>query len=149
MSRDFRITSRSFAIPLTEQEYRVIDHCERNYDEDNVAQMLEELPGVYNVDYNGHFGFYILVSVEKEHDNDQTLHAISDIIDREARKPIYEIWGSEASNSATLTTSDKVQKLKDDGLIEADAILLLDFVASTYEEAEAVYATTLENWNER
>ena len=149
MNRDFQIMSRSFAIPVTMKEWDVLNHCERDWDKDDVGQMLAEIPGVRDVDYNGHFGLFIYLTIDKEYDNDGTLNAIGEIINRELSKPIYEIWTSEASNSSTLTTSDKVQKLKDDGLIEADAILLLDFVASTYEEAESVYATTLENWNER
>ena len=145
-NRDFQVTSRSFAIPVTEKEYNVIDHCERNWDEDNVGQMLEKLDGVYNVDYNRHFGLYIFVSIEKEYDNDKTLLAISEIINREGSKPIYEIWGTD--DAGLLTTSDKVQDLKDDGLIEEDAALILDFVAGTWEEACTVYDTTMKDLRE-
>lgn len=49
----------------------------------------------------------------------------------------YEIWGND--NSWTMTTSDKVQKLKNDGLIEEDAILIRGFYADSMVDANIIY----------
>lgn len=89
-NRDFQITSRSFKIPITVKEMDNIDHCERRWDTDHVGQMLDNLPGVFDVDFNGHFGSYIYLSIEKEFDNDKTLHAISEIIDHEGERGRYD-----------------------------------------------------------
>lgn len=142
-NRDFQVTSRSFRIPITEAEYDCITHCERR---DSVAQMLEELPGVYNVDYNGHFGLYIFLSVEKPNDNDKTLIAISNIIDREGSLPKYEIWSSDGT--WTMTTIDKVESMRATGFIEEDAQLIHEFYAATYEAASAIYDETIEDLEE-
>lgn len=145
-NRDFQITARSFAIPVSMAEFTSIDHQEREWDKDNVCQMLEELEGVYDVDFNGHFGLAIFLTITKESDNDQTLHAISEIINREGNRTWYEIWGNDTS--ATLTTSDKVQKLKVDGLIEEDAKLIHEFYADNYKDACVIYNKTLREWRE-
>lgn len=145
-NRDFHITSRSFSIPITMDEYDVIDHCEREWDVDDVGQMLAEIPGVSDVDYNGHFGLFIYLTIDKEHDNDQTLNAISEIINREGSAKLYQIWGTDGS--WTMTTRDQAPKLHQDGVIEPDAELILEFPAVTYEQAVAVYDKTLEEWDE-
>jgi len=85
MNRDFQLTSRSFAIPITMEEFDNIDHKEREYGIDHVGEMLAKLPGVSDVDFDGHFGLYIYLTIDKEFDNDETLHAIGDIINREGK----------------------------------------------------------------
>jgi hypothetical protein len=145
-NRDFQITSRSFQIPITMDEYDVIDHCERDDINANVREMLEEIPGVYNVDYNGHFGLYIFVSIERDHDNDETLHAISEIINREGSQALYQIWGND--ESWTMTTKDAVTGMREKELIEQDAKLILEFPAADYEAASIIYDRTIDEWDE-
>jgi len=147
-NRDFHITSRSFSIPITMDEYDVIDHNERLAGSTEVGEMLAEIPGVYDVDYNGHFGLYIYLTIEKEYDNDQTLNAISEIINREGGATMYQIWGDDEAMSWTLTTRENAPKLHKDGLIELDAKLMLEFPAVTYQEAEVMYEKTLREWSE-
>ena len=144
MNRDFQVTARSFRIPITMAEYDAIDHCERDGFE--VGRMLEKIPGVENVDYNGHFGMFIFLTIEKQYDNDNTLRAISEIIDREGNAEHYEIWST--GTSTTMTTSDKVPEMLESGMIETDAILELDFYAANWEKAQAIYEQTLEDLNE-
>ena len=89
-NRDFQVTARHFKIPITMEEMDNIDHCERRYGVDRVDEMLEKLDGVFEVDFNGHFGSYIYLSIEKEFDNDKTLQLISDIINNEGNKDWYD-----------------------------------------------------------
>ncbi len=85
-NRDFQVTSRSFQIPITMEEFDNIDHCERRLGVDTVIDLLEQIEGVYEVDYDGHFGLYIYLCIQKEFDNDKTLLAISEIINREGKQ---------------------------------------------------------------
>ena len=144
--RAFIQTSRCFRIPITKEEYAVIDHHERDAGSTEVLEMLEEIPGVSDVDYNAHFGMYIFLTVDNAFDYDSTFDAISKVIDREGNLSLYQIWGAE--NSWTMTTIDRVEKLKADGLIEADAILILEFPAETLAHANAVYNRLLKEYDE-
>ena len=108
--------------------------------------MLDEIPGVENSDFNGHFGLYIFLDIGTLHDTDDTLRAISEVINREGNSTHYEIWS--AGTSCTMTTSDKVPEMLESGMIETDARLELDFYALTWEEAQAVYERTLRYMNE-
>ena len=95
-NRDFQVTSRSFAIPVTMEEFDNIDHCEREWDVDHVIQILQKVDGVYDVDFNGHFGLYVYLSIEKEFDNDKTLLLISEIINREGK------WNPDMENGTSI-----------------------------------------------
>ena len=143
--RDFRITARSFAIPVTLRELEIFDHYERRV---SLWAELQKIPGVRDVDYNGHFGLYVFLTVDKEYDNDKTLYAISDVMNRLGSQQIYQIWQETSDDCWTMTTTDKVDKLKADGLIGMTAELILEFPARSLDEALDVYEETLAEYNE-
>ena len=49
----------------------------------------------------------------------------------------YEVWMS--NDGSTLTTKENAQLMLNQGLIDSDSILLHSFMASTDEEANAIY----------
>ena len=69
-----------YHIKLTVPEFQKI------MDYDNVAlpplfELLAEIDGVNDVEYDGHFGASIWLTLDKEHDTGKTWNQISDIIE--------------------------------------------------------------------
>ena len=48
--------------------------------ESSLFHVLDKIPGVTKVDYNGHFGPYVWLTIESEHDNDETWETIKDAL---------------------------------------------------------------------
>lgn len=48
--------------------------------ESSLAHMLDKIPGVHNVDYNGHFGPHVWLTIESHLDNDETWEIINNAI---------------------------------------------------------------------
>jgi hypothetical protein len=85
MNRSFQICATDFAIPVTMEEYdRIDEHDSDALNSDKIvptlSEKLNEIPGVYHADYNGHFGLFIYLTIEKKYHNDATLHKISSVI---------------------------------------------------------------------
>ena len=76
----------SFMIPVTLEEMNNIDHKERKFGVDHVVDLLEQVDGVFDADFDGHFGLYVYLSIQKEFHNDKTLQLISEIINREGKQ---------------------------------------------------------------
>ena len=82
----FEIASKSYAIPIDDvDDFLAIDKYEGDipYDESNkcLYLSLEKIDGVYSIEYNGHFGSYIYLTIEEEHDTEETHKKISDLIE--------------------------------------------------------------------
>jgi len=138
MNRDFRVVARQFAIPLTEAEFEVLTHSEREH---YIEDELLKIPGVFNVDYNGHFGSFLFLSVEKEHDNDNTLFKISDVINHDVSMVMYQIWGDD--ESWFLCPRDRVDSSRETGMIGMTAELQLEFPAVSWDSATEIYDIAL------
>jgi hypothetical protein len=81
----FEMVSKSYAIAIEDvDEFLSIDKYEGDipYDESSkcLYMSLEKIDGIHSVDYNGHFGSYIYLTVEEEHDTIETHKKISDLI---------------------------------------------------------------------
>ena len=79
---NFEITSKSYAIPIDDvDDFLAIDKYEGDQDASKCLYMtLERIDGIHSVDYNGHFGSYIYLTIEEEHDTKETHKKISDLI---------------------------------------------------------------------
>lgn len=76
---NFEIVSKSYAIPI--DDFLAIDKYEGDQDASKCLYMtLERIDGIHSVDYNGHFGSYIYLTIEEEHDTQETHKKISDLI---------------------------------------------------------------------
>lgn len=77
------IVSKSYSIPIDDvDDFLAIDKYEGELDGSKCLYLsLETISGVYNVDYNGHFGSYIYLSIEEEHDTKETHKKIFDLIE--------------------------------------------------------------------
>lgn len=79
----------SYAIALTVEEFtRILDDDREAFDNDDkdLSQKLDAIDGVYDTDYNGHFGPNVYVTIDKENDNMGTWSQIKELI-REVIKP--------------------------------------------------------------
>ncbi len=79
--RAFNITQISFRVPVSVDEMLLIMEKDRNVAiGDELYEKLNAVDGVYQVDYDGHFGPWIFFTLHKENHNDATLNKISKII---------------------------------------------------------------------
>lgn len=60
--------SYSYQIPVADME-TILKFEDKNFDIKHLVDRLEAIDGVYNVDYSGHFGAYIFVTIEKDNDS--------------------------------------------------------------------------------
>ena len=87
---NFEITSKSYAIPIDDvDDFLAIDKYEGDipYAESSrcLYLSLEKIDGVNSIEYNGHFGLYIYLTVEEEHDTKETHKKISDLIEEQLK----------------------------------------------------------------
>ena len=84
---NFEIVSKSYAIPIDDvDDFLANDKYELDQDASKCLYMtLERIDGIHSVDYNGHFGAYIYLTIEEEHDTKETHKKISDLIEEQLR----------------------------------------------------------------
>lgn len=51
-------------------------------DKDSLFMQLDKIQGVFSTDYNGHFGDFVYLSIEKENNNVHTKQKIENIINK-------------------------------------------------------------------
>lgn len=81
----FETQSTSYSIPLSD-EFNVIMLEQVNSalsicDMTAIDTELESIDGVHSIDYNGMFGNSLFLSIQSEHDNDETKMAITKVIE--------------------------------------------------------------------
>jgi len=79
----------SYCIGLTVEEFvRILDGDKKAFEDDekDLSQKLDALDGVYDTDYNGHFGPNVFVTIDKENDNMDTWSKIKELV-KEATSP--------------------------------------------------------------
>jgi hypothetical protein len=69
-----------YCIEVTVEEFQKLMDKENLGMDGNLFSKLHKLDGVYNIEYNGHFGANIWVTIDKEHDNGKTWNTIEEII---------------------------------------------------------------------
>ena len=70
-----------YEVGISEESFDAI--TDRDIHESDCKQLYEqllEIEGVYDVDYNGHFGTHIYLSIHKEHDHDDTWKVINRMV---------------------------------------------------------------------
>ncbi len=82
MKFDWAATYISYSVEITEEQLQVV--LDKDVEVDNIKLMLfaqlEDIEGVDNVDYDGHFGPYIFVKMAFVDDTQQTRDKIEEII---------------------------------------------------------------------
>ena len=83
---EFQVTSTSYCIEVTVDQFRKIIDRENEQQNDGdwengLNNQLEEIEGVEDVDYNGHFGANIFFRMTAEVDERETKFAIKKVID--------------------------------------------------------------------
>ena len=48
---------------------------------DSLLDRLQQIGGVYDVDYNGHFGLFVYLAIEVDYDTPTTHKAVIDVIE--------------------------------------------------------------------
>ena len=89
MSLTFEISRRSYSIEigvprmfdLLDSEDIVTDHAALKPGVLSLSEKLEKLPGVSGVEYDGHFGPAIFLTVEDEHDDDAFKASVAETIE--------------------------------------------------------------------
>ena len=78
----FEVVSTSYAMAIEDvDDYLAIEKYEGDQDASKCLYMtLERIDGIHTVDYNGHFGAYIYLTVETEHDTKETHDKIINLI---------------------------------------------------------------------
>ena len=81
------VTQRNYSISISEERFTEISEAESYKNPDyfesdytTIGEQLDKLDGVWNVEYNGHFGSAIYLTLDVEHDNDETWAEIEKII---------------------------------------------------------------------
>lgn len=90
MKFDFEITKRSYAIAiednafldLLDSESYVSGNAAFKEGKQTLSQKLDALPGVYNVDYNGHFRAFVYLDIEDGEDKPRLKTQIARIIEK-------------------------------------------------------------------
>jgi hypothetical protein len=86
----FEKTITSYCIAIEDDQLMLALEDSESYVTDNAAfadgnmtlcQKLDELDGVQDIDYNGHFGNHVFLSIEVDHDNAKTKRKISKVIE--------------------------------------------------------------------
>lgn len=72
----FETTSTNYKIPLKAKEFNNINDLE-NITSFNLFEKLNNIEGVSQTDYNGHFGSFIYLTIDKEFDTDKIRDKIS------------------------------------------------------------------------
>ncbi len=77
------ITARSVRLTITAEQYHKIDAVDDQTPSYNecLGGKLDKLQGVCNYDMNGHFGLYIFLTLEAEHDTLDKFKEIFDVIE--------------------------------------------------------------------
>ena len=82
ITKSKEVTSIKYVIGLKDKA--LLDIIYRDNDAEEADQQLWEtiglIDGVQDVDYDGHFGNYIYIEVDKEHDTEATWKSIYDLI---------------------------------------------------------------------
>lgn len=78
------VTRRSYAITISLERFKEITEAEsfKNIGSNGptIGEQLEKLDGVWDVEYNGHFGVFIYLTLDDEDDTDATWEQIEAII---------------------------------------------------------------------
>jgi hypothetical protein len=79
----FQPTHTSYAIPITVDEFSAIDNRDTenaNNDDPELSNILDALDGVWDTDYNGHFGPSIFLTISSDCDTMLLKEKITNII---------------------------------------------------------------------
>jgi hypothetical protein len=79
----FEPTNTSYCIPITVEQFLAMDNQDTlNVDNDDLelSEILDKLDGVWNTDYNGHFGPNIFLTIEADCDTIELKSKIANII---------------------------------------------------------------------
>ena len=70
------ITQRSYVVPVTARQFTRIEARDDRQllARETLGELLDKLPGVRDIEYNGHFGSHIFFRVDAE-DDTPSLHA--------------------------------------------------------------------------
>lgn len=88
MDMTFEITRRSFALEIPKAAFLDLEDSE-SYVSNNAAfktgaqtlcSKLDALPGISNIEYNGHFGAFVYLSIDDEDDTPELRAQITQII---------------------------------------------------------------------
>ena len=74
------VTQRVYAIEVGVKGLLDIIERDKDYSTPCVAEELEKLDGVWKVQYDGHFGPFVYLTVDVEDDTDKTWYLIKSII---------------------------------------------------------------------
>lgn len=66
---------------LLDSESYVTDHATYKDDNKTLCEKLGQITGVNDIEYNGHFGNFIYLTIDKDVDNKKTKDQISKIIE--------------------------------------------------------------------
>lgn len=85
----FEITRRSYSIKipqprfvrLLDSESHVTNHAAMEKGQSTLDEKLAKLPGVIDVEYSGHFGAYVHLTIEDEDDNEGLKTKIAETIE--------------------------------------------------------------------
>ena len=74
------VTQRAYSIEVGIEGLLALLERDKNYSKPSVCEMLEKIDGVWKVEYDGHFGPYVYLSVDVEDDTEETWAQIEAII---------------------------------------------------------------------
>jgi hypothetical protein len=80
---NYKVVQTAYCIELSIDEFQKImdyDGDSFHYDSDTLHDMLAEIGGISEIDYDAHFGANVYVIIDKEHDNGKTWNQIDEII---------------------------------------------------------------------
>lgn len=78
-----KVTNKQYAIEIDVEDMLHLLRTEVDmFNEDMLGEKLFELSGVENIEYNGHFGAYIYLTISTECDNEATWNQIKEIINK-------------------------------------------------------------------
>lgn len=72
--------STRYSIEIPVEDFKALESRESNSITKTLAEAIEELPGTANVEYNGHFGNYVFLTIEMDWDIPETHRSIKKMI---------------------------------------------------------------------
>ena len=83
----FEVSHISYCIDVPEEDFLRLSNREFEHPElTSLCEDLEAIEGIREVDYDGHFGSCVYVTIEAEHDNDQTKNQVIKVISNHLSK---------------------------------------------------------------
>lgn len=86
----FEATQTSYAIEIDEHRFLdlldsesyVTENAAYNNGNETLFKKLNDLPGIFDIDYNGHFGSAVYLKIDIDDDTDELKAQISNIIEK-------------------------------------------------------------------